>query len=196
MSKNEKIKKNFSAAAYEMFGVGRPVEEAPAAKEAPAQVKEPAVPAAEPAAAAPAVKEAPAKEKNTTYIAAGCTLEGTLKMDGNVEIMGQFKGTLDVTGYVVLHSDTTATVNAAELRLIDCKYVGDCHVTGRVSVDGKSSVEGNIYAADLDCAGAVKGDVHVENQTVFRATSRMDGNVETKTIAVEQGATVLGNVKM
>ncbi len=191
MSKNEKIKKNFSAAAYEMFGVGRPAEEAPAAKEAPAQVKEPAVPAA-----APAVKEAPVKEKNTTYIAAGCTLEGTLKMDGNVEIMGQFKGTLDVTGYAVLHADTIATVTAAELRLVDCKYVGDCHVTGRVSVDGKSSVEGNIYAADLDCAGAVKGDVHVENQSVFRATSRMDGNVETKTIAVEQGATVLGNVKM
>lgn len=189
MSNNKKS--NFGKAAYEMFGVGKAEKEtaAPAA-----EVKEPVVTAER--STDPVSPFVTPVEKKTTYLAAGSCIEGTMKVDGDLEILSTFKGTLEVSGVAVIHSNMEATVKAASMKLVGCKLVGDCHVSGKVMVDEKSSVEGNMFVENLDCSGEIKGDIQVSDQAVFRATAKLDGNVETKGITVERGAVLMGSIKM
>ena len=135
-------------------------------------------------------------EKRITYLSAGSSMEGTMKVDGDLEILGTFKGTLEVSGQAILHSDMEATVTANGLKMMGCKLVGDCHVSGSVLIDEKSSVEGNLFVENIDCSGSIKGDVHVGDQTMFRAGAKMEGNVETKGITVERGAILAGSIHM
>ena len=188
---SKKKKSNFSQAAYEMFGVGKTEEAAEPVElhDDPASEE----PVSKPVTAAPF---APVVERKATYLAAGSCMEGTMKVDGDLEVVGVFKGTLEVGGRAVIHADMEATVQAAELELVGCKLVGDCHVAGKVTVGAGSSVEGNIFAQELDCTGCIKGDARIDGRSTFRPTARMEGNVETKGISVESGAVLMGNIKM
>lgn len=179
---------NFKTAVYDMFGVGNPEGKKPATEDAPVMKPE-NTPTVD-------INNCLTAPKGASYLAAGCYMEGILKVDGDLEILGEFKGTLEVSGCAVLHSDTTANISAANLRLVGCKLIGDCHVTDRVDVDGDSAVEGNISASSLNCSGRINGDVLVEEQAAFRSTARLNGNVETKAISVERGAQLQGAVKM
>lgn len=111
---SKKKKSNLSQAAYEMFGVGSKIEQTVESELRGEPVAEEPVsePVAEPVPAAPVV------EKKTTYLAAGSCTEGTMKVDGDLEVVGVFKGTLEVGGRALIHTDMAATVQAAELELV------------------------------------------------------------------------------
>jgi cytoskeletal protein CcmA (bactofilin family) len=185
-------KDNFNKAVFDMFGVGNDPENPQSAQSAAS------VSSSAPAAPvhAPVVPYTPSGRGSITYIAPGSYMEGTLKVKGDVEVAGDFKGEMTASGNVVIHASIESNITAARLDLIACKLTGDIHSSGLVTVDEKSAVMGNIYATEINCAGRVKGDLEISGNTTFQQTSKVEGNITTGTMTMERGAIISGGLTM
>ncbi len=183
---------------FELFGVGsednkvlaaggrKPDKDEPV-KDAPVK-HEPVKPA--PAAARPGVQPA------ASYFAAGTSLEGTLRSDGDIEIAGTFRGEVITAGTVTLRSSTQSNITAGSLKLIGCVLTGDIKVAGTVTVSEDSQVTGNISAKDLLCAGKIDGDLEISGGTTLEEKAQVSGGLTTGTLEVVRGAIIRGSVEI
>ena len=178
---------------FELFGVGGEDDKILAAggKKQPAAKPEPVHTAPAQTPVQPVVKEKPA-----SYLAAGTSLEGTLRSDGDIEIAGAFKGEIITTGTVTLRSTIQSNVTAGSLKLISCSLNGDVKTTGTVTVSEDSQVTGNISAKELLCAGKVNGDIEVSGGTTLEEKAQISGGLVTSTLAVVKGAVIHGGVEI
>jgi len=156
---------------FELFGVGSEDDKVLAAGgKKPVAKPEPVKPAPVQAPVQPVVKA-----KAASYLAAGTSLEGTLRSDGDVEIAGAFKGEIITTGTVTLRSVIQSNITAGSLNLIGCTLTGDVKVTGTVTVSEDSQVTGNINAKELLCAGKVNGDLEITGGTTLEEKAQISG---------------------
>ena len=162
----------------------------------PVTVEPPSAPAAAPAANPAAVRPTPVRRANCTYFAEGTSMEGTLRSDSDVEIVGDFKGEIASDGKVTIHSNTQSSIAAAELVLIDCVLNGDAMVGGDVSINEHSSVTGNLRAANVVCSGIVKGNLNVTGNITLTENAQIVGDIRTGTLAMSRGARVSGKIDM
>ncbi len=186
-------------AAPAPFAAGPVVEEPVFEQPAPAPVPAPApapAPAPVPVEPAPAARHEYVRRENCTYFAAGTSMEGTLRSDSDVEIVGDFKGEIASDGKVTIHSNTQSSIAAAELILIDCTLVGDAMVGGDVSINDRSSVTGNIRAANIVCSGVIKGNLNVSGNISLTENAQVIGDIKTGTLAMSRGAKVSGKIDM
>lgn len=106
---------------------------------------------------------------NTSTPAVNIVSEGT-KLTGNI------------------HSKTDIRISG----VID----GEALSKGKLIITEIGRVNGNITSADADIAGKVEGEVKVTNKLVLRKNAIVDGNIYTKTLIVEEGATINGACRM
>ena len=123
-------------------------------------------------------------------------MEGTLRSDSDVEIVGDFKGEIASDGKVTIHSNTTSSIAAAELVLVDCNLTGDSMVTGDVTINEKSSIVGNIPAQNIICSGVIRGNLNVSGNITLTENAQVIGDIRTNTLAISRGARVSGRVDM
>ena len=76
------------------------------------------------------------------------------------------------------------------------RLVGELHVGGRAVVTQEGLVEGRLVAAHADLSGTVQGEVEVAEKLVLRGTARLEGNVQTGRLIVEEGAVFDGECRM
>lgn len=182
MKKNDNMKQ----AMYSMFGVGQDMTAVKAA-EAPTRHPEPDREVwPEPAAIQLAV----------SFLAEGTAFEGALNAKGNVEISGEFKGSIATEGMVRLRSDIQSSIDAGSLELSGCVLTGDVVVDGSVTVDECSKILGNISANQLHCAGEVVGDLKIADSVRLESKARVSGNIVAGAISVDKGAVISGNVQI
>ena len=68
------------------------------------------------------------------------------------------------------------------------------HITGSVlDVGEHATVEGNITANEVTIAGTVKGNAMVAHRCHLRASARLNGDLNTSRLIMEEGATFIGN---
>ena len=175
------------APAFETPASAAPAFAAPAPAVEPEPVPQPA---------APQAKHEYVRRENCTYFAPGTSMEGTLRSDSDVEIVGDFKGEIASDGKVTIHSNTQSSIAAAELVLIDCTLTGDAMVAGDVSINEASSVAGNIRAANITCSGVIKGNLNVQGNIVLSENAQIIGDIKTGTLAMSRGAKVSGKIDM
>jgi len=83
---------------------------------------------------------------------------------------------------------------------IDIRVAGN--ITGDAKSDGKfmltstGSVNGNIYSENADIAGQVEGELHIKDKLILRKSAKIKGDLHTKTLLVEEGATFDGACMM
>lgn len=181
---------NMKQAMYEMFGVGKAPEAPAAPAKAPTHTHTHA-----PAESKPVVKAA-APEAPASFLAAGTVFEGTLSARGDVEIAGDFKGSITTDGVVRLRSGIQSGITASSVELTGCVLTGDISATGLVTVDERSRVVGNISARELLCAGEVQGDLRAIDGVRLESRARVSGSIVTGAISVEKGASISGNVQI
>lgn len=92
------------------------------------------------------------------------------------------------------------------------KIVGDIETTGVVKVDGQihgsvtgarqvllgrgGSVNGNVFAEEVVLGGVVNGAVVAAARLEMQATAVVNGDIETRSIVVLEGARINGGVRM
>lgn len=153
-------------------------------------------PVSAPVAVPEPVRSVPVRRANCTYFAEGTSMEGTLRSDSDVEIVGDFKGEIASDGKVTIHSNTQSSIAAAELVLVDCTLTGDAMVGGDVSINERSSVTGNVRAANVICSGIIRGNLNVTGNITLTENAQIVGDIKTGTLAISRGAKVSGKIDM
>jgi cytoskeletal protein CcmA (bactofilin family) len=78
---------------------------------------------------------------------------------------------------------------------IDGELRGNIHSTGRVALGSKSKVTGNVICQFADVGGHIQGNVEAESLTL-RAHCRINGDIKTSRLIVEEGAQFSGACSM
>lgn len=79
---------------------------------------------------------------------------------------------------------------------IDGKVKGTIHVRGRLIVGATGLVEGDIHCQSSDIEGTVNGKIICQELLSLKATAKLTGDIRTKQLAIEPGATFSGNCDM
>jgi cytoskeletal protein CcmA (bactofilin family) len=79
---------------------------------------------------------------------------------------------------------------------ISGRLVGKLDVDGRAIVAPEGSVEGEIKAASADIGGSVNGELFITEKLLLRASARIEGNIKTGRLIVEEGAIFNGECQM
>lgn len=111
--------------------------------------------------------------------------EGVRQMaqDSEVTVVGQgarLEGTL---------------VSAGSLR-IDGQVKGQVNADGDVTLSPQSQVEADINAENVLVAGRFKGNITVKGKAELARGGRIDGNVTSKTLVVQEGGVFCGQSNM
>jgi cytoskeletal protein CcmA (bactofilin family) len=77
-------------------------------------------------------------------------------------------------------------VSAGSLR-IDGQVKGQINADGDVTLSPQSQVEADIRAQNVSVAGRFKGNVIVKGKTHLARGGRVDGNITSKTLVIEEG---------
>ena len=77
-------------------------------------------------------------------------------------------------------------VSAGSLR-IDGQVKGQINADGDVSLSPQSQVEADIRADNVSVAGRFKGNIIVKGKAQLARGGRIDGNITSKTLVVEEG---------
>ncbi len=86
-------------------------------------------------------------------------------------------------------------VSAGSLR-IDGQIKGQVNADGDVMLSPQSSVEADIRAQNVSVAGRFKGSIVVKGRAEIARGGRVDGNITSKTLVVEEGAIFQGQSVM
>lgn len=76
------------------------------------------------------------------------------------------------------------------------KVIGTLKAEGKAMIAESGLVEGEIIATEAVIAGRVEGEVQVEERLVLKSTARIDGNIDTDRLVVEEGAQFSGECTM
>lgn len=79
---------------------------------------------------------------------------------------------------------------------IDGKVKGTIHVRGRLIVGTSGVVEGDVTCQSSDIEGLVQGKITCQDLLSLKATARLNGDINTKKLAIEPGAQFTGNCSM
>ena len=86
-------------------------------------------------------------------------------------------------------------VSAGSLR-IDGQVKGQINADGDVSLTPQSQVEADIRAQNVSVAGRFKGNIVVKGRAEIARGGRVDGNITSKSLVIEEGAIFQGQSVM
>src|SRR5690606_26141905 len=79
---------------------------------------------------------------------------------------------------------------------ISGRVVGKVQSDGKVIVAQEGVIEGEVVAASADVAGQIQGDVRITDRLVLKSSARVEGNIWTGRLVMEEGATFDGKCVM
>ena len=79
---------------------------------------------------------------------------------------------------------------------VDGRVKGTINVRGRLIVGQSGVVEGEVTCQSSDIEGTVLGRVNCQDLLSLKATAKLQGDINTKKLAIEPGAVFTGNCSM
>jgi cytoskeletal protein CcmA (bactofilin family) len=79
---------------------------------------------------------------------------------------------------------------------VDGRVKGTIHVKGRLIVGQSGSIEGEVVCHSSDIEGTVLGRINCQDLLSLKATAKLQGDINTKKLAIEPGAVFTGNCSM
>lgn len=88
------------------------------------------------------------------------------------------------------------TLTTKETVRIDGLLKGEIHSEGSLIIGETGRVEGNLFSHSVLNAGTVHGNVTIDERLEITRTGTIIGDIVTKTLVVEEGASFKGNCTM
>lgn len=79
---------------------------------------------------------------------------------------------------------------------IDGRVKGTVNARGRVIVGQTGIIEGEVICQSSDVEGTVLGKINCQDLLSLKATAKLQGDINTKKLAIEPGAVFTGNCSM
>jgi excisionase family DNA binding protein len=79
---------------------------------------------------------------------------------------------------------------------INGKFKGDLTTKGNLMIGEDASVNANIVGEDIVIAGKVKGKIKATKKLTFKSTAYVEGEIQTPTLSIEEGAIFNGKCNM
>lgn len=97
-----------------------------------------------------------------------------------------------------INSDTVieGSIKASGNLRIDGKLVGTLECKGRVVIGGSGMIEGEIRCENAEIEGSIKANITVTDLLSLKSTAKVQGDIVTKKLAIEPGATFSGSCSM
>lgn len=93
------------------------------------------------------------------------------------------------------NSSIDGTIRAAGTLRINGNVTGEIIVAGNVIIGDLSTIQGNIKAENVYIAGTVNGNITATGQLQMTSTAKVVGDVDVKTIIIDEGALFDGRCK-
>ncbi len=105
-------------------------------------------------------------------------------------------GTGELSTILGPDADLEGSLTVKQSMRIDGKVKGELSSSETVTIGSGGSVEGNIVAKDVILGGSVIGKLSASGKTVLEHSSRLNGDLKTTRLVVEEGAVFNGNSDM
>ena len=79
---------------------------------------------------------------------------------------------------------------------IDGQFTGEIKSEGTLILGKDAKVEGTIQVCHLVLSGNLHGDVLVTGKTILHKTANLTGNLNTRSLIIEEGAMLQGTINM
>ncbi len=79
---------------------------------------------------------------------------------------------------------------------IDGTFRGEISSENTLIVGETGEIHATVRSRNVLVSGTVTGDIHASDRLVLNKTARVDGDIEVGAVAIEEGATVNGQIKM
>ncbi|MBP5455146.1 MAG: polymer-forming cytoskeletal protein [Paludibacteraceae bacterium] len=90
----------------------------------------------------------------------------------------------------------TGEIQAENDFRLDGNVEGKISCKGKVVIGAKGFVEGSLTCTNAEISGTLKGKIYVSDKLTLRSTAKIEGEIYTKILSVEEGAKITGTCDM
>jgi cytoskeletal protein CcmA (bactofilin family) len=101
-----------------------------------------------------------------------------------------------LTAFIDQGSEFEGKLQFRDTVRIDGRFRGEISSENTLIVGESGEIEATIHSKTIAISGSVEGDVVAETKVVLHKTARVNGNVQTPALQMEDGAILNGQVKM
>ena len=101
-----------------------------------------------------------------------------------------------LTAFIDQGSEFEGKLSFRDTVRIDGRFRGEISSENTLIVGESGEIEANIRSKTVAVSGSVAGDVTAGTKLVLHKTARIEGNIETPSLVVEEGAVIMGHIKM
>lgn len=101
-----------------------------------------------------------------------------------------------LTAFIDQGSSFEGKLSFKDMVRIDGHFTGEISSENTLIIGETGEIEANIRSKTVIISGAVSGDVVAGTKVVLHKSARMQGNIETPSLMIEEGAALNGQVSM
>jgi cytoskeletal protein CcmA (bactofilin family) len=101
-----------------------------------------------------------------------------------------------LTAFIDRGSEFEGKLSFKDTVRIDGRFVGEISSENTLIVGESGEIEAKIRSQVVEVSGAVTGDVIASRKLILHKTARLEGNVETAALVIEEGASLNGRLTM
>ena len=136
------------------------------------------------------------QELNTTVIAEGTMVDGTICTNGHVECKGIMNGDIAAGGVVTLSGELIGNIQGETVTFYKASVKGNVTAKKQVDVDKDTRIHGDIQAENVTMNGRVIGSIFAQGQVSLQKNALLEGDIKASAVSMEAGARHCGKVEM
>lgn len=129
-----------------------------------------------------------------TVISKNTLVDGNIRSFANITVNGSVRGRIDVMKDASMHGMLVGDLICGNVDMQGSSVQGNVTSKGRIYVDNDSLLLGDVDAQYASVDGRIKGNMEVGSKTELHQNAVVAGDIQTGTIAVEDGANIKGFV--
>jgi cytoskeletal protein CcmA (bactofilin family) len=122
--------------------------------------------------------------------------EGGGDMGTSIPSLAPMSSGSGLTAFIDRGSEFEGKLSFKDTVRIDGRFVGEISSENTLIVGESGEIEAKIRSQVVEVSGVVTGDVTATRKLILHKTARLEGNVETAALVMEEGASLNGRLTM
>lgn len=149
---------------------------------------------------------------NRTIVSEKTIINGNIDINENIVIAGTINGDINVKeaaevlicengiihgniigcGCINICGSVTGDISGDVIVLNNTKIFGKVEAQRNIHISKDSVIIGNVFAKNINIAGAIEGDINIKGQAILEKTAIVKGNIQSKAVQINTGAMIHG----